>query len=41
MHINLLYKKLNLVLNYKELYHLQKHFDSKILQDKLLCVYHC
>ena len=42
MHINLLHKILNLVLNYKELNYLikQKNFDSKYIQYKILCMYH-
>ena len=33
---------INLVLNYRELNYFikQKHFDSKIMLDKLLCIYH-
>ena len=40
MHINLLHKILNLAIDYKEFNYLlkQKHFDSKILQDKLYSV---
>ena len=40
--MNFSHKKLNLVLNFKKMiiYLNKKYFDSIILQDKLLCIYH-
>ena len=42
IHVNLRQKILNLGITYKEFNNLllQKHFDSKVLQGKLLCKYH-
>ena len=42
IHVNLRQKILNLGITYKEFNNLllQKHFDSKVLQGKLLCIYH-
>ena len=40
MQINLLLKVLNFVLNYKFICLNNNHFDYKILQDKLLYIYH-
>ena len=40
MQINLLHKVLNFVLNYKPINLNKNYFDNKIIQDKLLCIYH-
>ena len=40
MQINLLHKVLSFVLNHKLIDLNKKYFDSRILQDKLLCIYH-
>ena len=40
MQINLLHKVLNFVLNHNTINLNKIFFDSKILQDKLLCIYH-
>ena len=40
MQINLLHKVLNFVLNYKIINFNKNYIAYKILQDKLLCIYH-
>ena len=40
MQINLIHKVLNFVLNYEFINLNQNYFDSKILKDKLLFMYH-